>query len=128
MPGVPRLTCQCRYCFPIVGGRKVDHLTGNIAALGLELSDEEINEIDDVEPFDVGFPLSFLFGQAGTYRTDMTTTDIQLVNSNARLEDVPHVRVSFVRCSIRYEAESITDGYQPIVPAQGRKKFEAKGE
>lgn len=48
------------YVFPIVGGRRVDHLKGNIAALGLELSDGEIEEIEGAMPFDLGFPLNFL--------------------------------------------------------------------
>jgi len=48
------------YVFPIVGGRKVEHLKGNIEALGLELSKEDMEEIEDAVPFDVGFPLSFL--------------------------------------------------------------------
>lgn len=48
------------YVFPIVGGRKIDHLKGNIEALGLELSKEDIDEIEAATPFDVGFPLNFL--------------------------------------------------------------------
>jgi aryl-alcohol dehydrogenase-like predicted oxidoreductase len=44
------------YVFPIVGGRSVDHLKANIAALSLELSEEDINEIDGAVPFDIGFP------------------------------------------------------------------------
>ena len=48
------------YVFPIVGGRKIDHLQGNIDALGLELSKEDIDEIEDAVPFDIGFPLNFL--------------------------------------------------------------------
>ena len=50
------------YVFPIVGGRKIDHLKGNIEALGLELSDEEMDDIDSAVPFDVGFPMNFLGG------------------------------------------------------------------
>ena len=50
------------YVFPIVGGRKIDHLKGNIEALSLELSDEEIDDIDSTVPFDVGFPMNFLAG------------------------------------------------------------------
>ncbi len=53
------------YVFPIVGGRKVNHLKGNIAALGLELSDKEIEEIDGATPFDLGFPLNFLSHNPG---------------------------------------------------------------
>jgi len=46
--------------FPIVGGRKVEHLKGNVEALGLELSDKDIKEIDGAAPFDVGCPMNFL--------------------------------------------------------------------
>lgn len=46
------------YVFPIVGGRKVEHLKGNIEALSLELTDDEMKEIEDAVPFDIGFPMS----------------------------------------------------------------------
>jgi aryl-alcohol dehydrogenase-like predicted oxidoreductase len=48
------------YVFPIVGGRKVEHLKGNIEALSLELSKEDIKEIEGAAPFDIGFPLTML--------------------------------------------------------------------
>jgi hypothetical protein len=47
------------YVFPIVGGRKVEHLKGNIEALSLRLSKEEIREIDGAYGFDPGFPTNF---------------------------------------------------------------------
>lgn len=53
------------YVFPIVGGRKVSHLKGNIEALGLELSDKDIEEIEGATPFDPGFPLNFLSRKPG---------------------------------------------------------------
>ncbi|MCJ1465012.1 hypothetical protein MMC07_003627, partial [Pseudocyphellaria aurata] len=53
------------YVFPIVGGRKVEHLKGNIEALGLELSDEDLKRIEGATEFDVGFPLNFLGGGPG---------------------------------------------------------------
>ena len=53
------------YVFPIVGGRKVEHLKGNIEALGLELSEGEIEEIEAATAFDVGFPLNFLSRRKG---------------------------------------------------------------
>ena len=46
------------YVFPIVGGRKVDHLKGNIEALSIDLSPEEMKEIEDAVPFDPGFPFN----------------------------------------------------------------------
>lgn len=47
--------------FPIVGGRKVEHLKGNIEGLSIKLSKEEIEEIEAAWPFEYGFPLSVLF-------------------------------------------------------------------
>ena len=44
------------YVFPIVGGRKVEHLKQNIQALDISLSPEQIRRIDGAKPFDVGFP------------------------------------------------------------------------
>ncbi|KAJ5577931.1 uncharacterized protein N7459_006895 [Penicillium hispanicum] len=49
------------YVSPIVGGRNVEHLQGNIEALGLVLSQEDIDEIESAYDFDLGFPMAFLF-------------------------------------------------------------------
>ncbi|KAF2101325.1 Aldo/keto reductase [Rhizodiscina lignyota] len=48
------------YVFPICGGRNVKHLEGNIAALELKLSKEDIKAIESAVPFDRGFPYSML--------------------------------------------------------------------
>lgn len=48
------------YVFPIVGGRKISHLEGNIKALGLSLTAEEIQQIDTAYGFEMGFPHQFL--------------------------------------------------------------------
>jgi hypothetical protein len=45
---------------PIVGGRRVTNLKTNIEALGLELSLEDIAEIETGYEFDLGFPQSFI--------------------------------------------------------------------
>ncbi|CCM02039.1 uncharacterized protein FIBRA_04115 [Fibroporia radiculosa] len=47
------------YVFPIVGGRKIEHLMDNIAALDITLTPEHIKELESVKPFDVGFPSWF---------------------------------------------------------------------
>jgi len=52
------------YVFPIVGGRKIDHIKGNIEALSLELTQAEIDEIEGATPFDIGFPLSMIGSHA----------------------------------------------------------------
>lgn len=49
------------YVVPIAGGRKVEHLRWNIDALKLELTDRDIEEIEAAYPFDIGFPMNFLF-------------------------------------------------------------------
>lgn len=83
------------YVFPIIGGRKIDHLKGNIDALSVDLSDEEIDEIEAAEPFDVGFPMNFLFCFGGQkYKTRMVPEDIGLITTNTRIESVPKPQVS----------------------------------
>lgn len=46
--------------FPLVGGRKVEHLHDNIKALTIKLSDAQIKKIEDVKPFEIGFPNNFI--------------------------------------------------------------------
>ncbi|OCB88659.1 Aldo/keto reductase [Sanghuangporus baumii] len=48
------------YVFPIIGGRKVEHLMANIEALKISLSDEQIRYIESILPFDEGFPMYFI--------------------------------------------------------------------
>ncbi|KAK9350297.1 hypothetical protein V1523DRAFT_446140, partial [Lipomyces doorenjongii] len=50
------------YVFPIVGGRTVEHIKGNIAGLSVVLTEEEIEEIESAYRFDPGFPHTFLSG------------------------------------------------------------------
>lgn len=74
------VTHKTPYVFPIVGGRTIEHLKGNIEALKISLSQEDIKEIESAVPFDPGFPNTFLhrepvdhpskvwlLGMAGTY-------------------------------------------------------------
>ncbi|KAJ5951998.1 uncharacterized protein N7479_010411 [Penicillium vulpinum] len=49
------------YVVPIVGGRTVEHLLGNIEGLKVDLSDEDVREIEGAYEFDIGFPMDFLF-------------------------------------------------------------------
>lgn len=61
------------FVFPIVGGRTVDHLKGNIKALGLMLSQNDMDEIEGAMPFERGFPHD-LVGQP-THRSGALTGD-----------------------------------------------------
>jgi aryl-alcohol dehydrogenase-like predicted oxidoreductase len=44
------------YVFPIIGGRKVEHMLANVEALSISLTPKQISFIDNVIPFDPGFP------------------------------------------------------------------------
>ena len=47
------------YVFPIIGGRKVEHLYANMEALDIALTDSQIKELESAVPFDLGFPCNF---------------------------------------------------------------------
>ncbi|RBQ66119.1 hypothetical protein FVER14953_13815 [Fusarium verticillioides] len=51
---------KTRNVFPIVGGRKVEHLHDNIKALSIHLTSEQISFIESINDFDTGFPLNFI--------------------------------------------------------------------
>ncbi|KAI9667606.1 MAG: hypothetical protein M1821_000422 [Bathelium mastoideum] len=63
------------HVFPIVGGRKVSHLKGNIDALSIELSKEDLDEIEKAHNFDVGFPNVFLFRDV-PWNLNLTAKDV----------------------------------------------------
>ncbi|PPR03574.1 hypothetical protein CVT24_007613 [Panaeolus cyanescens] len=46
--------------FPIIGGRKTEHLIANLEALEITLSDEQVAYLESVVPFDLGFPGNFI--------------------------------------------------------------------
>ncbi|KAL4248166.1 NADP-dependent oxidoreductase domain superfamily protein, partial [Abortiporus biennis] len=48
------------YVFPIIGGRKVEHLQANIEALDIRLEKEHIEYLESLVPFDKGFPYNFI--------------------------------------------------------------------
>jgi hypothetical protein len=83
------------YVYPIVGGRKVEHLKANIEALSLSLSDKEVDEIDNESNFQIGFPMDLLFefGTGAKYSTRSTSADVVFLKFAGALDDVPHARV-----------------------------------
>jgi aryl-alcohol dehydrogenase-like predicted oxidoreductase len=47
--------------FPILGARKVEHLKGSVEALeNVSLTPEEIKELEDASPINIGFPHDFI--------------------------------------------------------------------
>ncbi|CAL1709969.1 unnamed protein product [Somion occarium] len=62
------------YVFPIVGGRKIEHLHQNIEALEIALSPEQIAYLESVQPFDLGFPTGrFVSAYVQELRHDVLT-------------------------------------------------------
>lgn len=51
---------KARNVFPIVGGRKIEHLQDNIGALSIRLTDEQVKYLEDITHLDIGFPLNFI--------------------------------------------------------------------
>ena len=47
------------YVFPIIGGRKVEHLMANIEALTISLSPEQMKFLEGFAPFSPGFPFDY---------------------------------------------------------------------
>ncbi|SJL15593.1 probable Aryl-alcohol dehydrogenase [NADP(+)] [Armillaria ostoyae] len=48
------------YVFPIIGGRKVEHLKANIQALDIRLTEKQMEYLESVVPFNPGFPSSMI--------------------------------------------------------------------
>jgi hypothetical protein len=114
------------YVFPIVGIRKVEHLQGNIDALSVELTDEEVDEIEAAQPFDLGFPGSFLMEMGGAkYSTRFTVKDMGmnrfvLSNLDRRFCRCRHRILTCRRVGSYLEAPP---KQRPIPPMQGEKDF-----
>lgn len=51
---------KAEYVFPIVGGRKVEHLKDNITSLSIRLTSAQIEFLESVVNFDPGFPNNFI--------------------------------------------------------------------
>ena len=48
------------HVFPIIGGRKIEHLTANLEALKITLTSDHIKYLESVIPFEPGFPSYFI--------------------------------------------------------------------
>ncbi len=47
------------YVFPIVGGRKVEHLHANLEALEISLTEEQVAYLESIVPWNKGFPYNY---------------------------------------------------------------------
>lgn len=48
------------HVFPVIGGRKVEHLMANLEALTISLSADQVKYLESIVPLDPGFPNSFI--------------------------------------------------------------------
>ena len=56
------------FVFPIIGGRKVEHLLQNLEALEISLTEEHIKFIESVVPFEEGFPKNLVVSHPANIR------------------------------------------------------------
>lgn len=122
------------YVFPIVGIRKVEHLQGNIEALSVELTDEDIDDIEAAQPFDLGFPGNFLMEMGGAkYSTRFTVKDMGMNRfvlpksdpANSLLAGTEYYVLTCSRIGAYLEAPP---KQRPIPPMQGEKDFFKEGQ
>ncbi|KAJ5787777.1 hypothetical protein N7457_002767 [Penicillium paradoxum] len=52
--------CKAPNVFPLVGGRKIEHLHDNIQALSIQLTQKQIEFLEAANGFDIGFPTNFI--------------------------------------------------------------------
>lgn len=48
------------YVFPVVGGRKIEHLQDNIRALDIRLTQAQIDFLESVKPLSAGYPADYI--------------------------------------------------------------------
>ncbi|KAJ5952908.1 Aryl-alcohol dehydrogenase (AAD) [Penicillium vulpinum] len=58
--------CKAPNVFPLVGGRKIEHLHDNIQALSIRLTDKQIEFLEAATTLDIGFPGNFIGGDPST--------------------------------------------------------------
>ena len=62
------------YVFPVIGGRKPEHLRANLEALSIALTDEHLKQLDGVVPLPPTFPYTLIVSALRTvcWRRDLT--------------------------------------------------------
>lgn len=71
------------YIFPIIGGRKIEHLHDNIKALSHNLSEKQMQELEAVKPLELLFPHSMI-SQDPHYVPGSTTLPTGQTNSKVQ--------------------------------------------
>jgi hypothetical protein len=80
--------------FPIVGGRKIEQQKANINNLSIQLSEEDIREIEEAAPIDLGYPHAFLSGKKDKHAGPSNPTKIEMWSGG--FEGVEEPKVSLL--------------------------------
>lgn len=57
------------YIFPIIGGRKVEYLEENAASLEIDLTPAQIEYLEGINKFEIGFPSTSLLSSRGRFES-----------------------------------------------------------
>src|SRR4051812_9244688 len=82
---------QAPYIFPIIGGRKIENLKSNIAALEVDLTEDEIKEIEAAAPVSLGYPHVILAGRDDQHVGPTNPTFIGMFSSGFEGVEEPKV-------------------------------------
>lgn len=77
------------YVYPIIGGRKVEHLEANIGALDISLTPEQVKEIDSALPFDYGQPQAEVSLSLPAFGYALLMIDVAIVWSRSEDDWLP---------------------------------------
>jgi len=80
---------KAQYVFPIVGGRKVEHLEQNIKAIGIHLTDAHIQYLESQNDFAPGFPNDFIGEHPAYAEKPGFMTQIQLPHLDFQRDGKP---------------------------------------
>ncbi|KAK5044751.1 hypothetical protein LTR84_010525 [Exophiala bonariae] len=101
------VTLKAPYIFPIIGGRKIENLKSNIAALDIDLTEAEMKEIEAAAPVSLGYPHVILAGRDDQHVGPTNPTFIAMFSPGYEGVEDPKVRRRRkVRCN--YDPESPT--------------------
>ena len=64
------------YVFPIIGGRKVEHLHSNLEALEIVLTLEHIKYLESIVPFDPGFPMNIIVRLSYSFQSSLLSNEL----------------------------------------------------
>ena len=96
------------YVFPIIGGRKVEHLLANVEALEISLSDEQIKYLESVHEFNPGFP-TWMIVRSNSIRELSFLLTYSLSSREMALSLVVSLRLQRLSPLVRLSNQSLMD-------------------